>query len=64
MVKSLQIALALAVTVSADGLKPGHDNLLLFYTLGFIKYTVTVCFIVSAIPLVASILFKKCGLHL
>lgn len=54
---ALQVVLALAVSLATESYKPAHDNVLLFYCLGFVKYCLTVIAIVVGI----SVLFDRSG---
>ena len=51
IITAMQIALALSVSLAAENYKPAHDNVLLFYTIGFIKHCLTVMCIVAGISL-------------
>ncbi|RUS86528.1 hypothetical protein EGW08_005720 [Elysia chlorotica] len=51
VVTALQIVLALTVSLAAENYKPAHDNVLLFYAIGFVKHFLTVICIVAGISL-------------
>ena len=44
---AVQVVLALSVSMIADSYNPAHDNVLLFYTLAFVKHCMTVTCIVA-----------------
>ncbi|GFN94622.1 glucose-6-phosphatase [Plakobranchus ocellatus] len=46
---AVKIALALAVTLTSERFKPFHDNSTMFYTVGFVKHSLTVVCIVAGI---------------
>ncbi|CAG5119362.1 unnamed protein product [Candidula unifasciata] len=58
IVRCLHIASALAVTSLSENLKPGRENLHLFYFLGFVKHVVTVCLVVVVVPMMSNIVTR------